>query len=104
MSQTTVSGSPGPRGMVLSYPFDGKFYESRDPRAPVLAPFLRPGTLVLTLPPGVPSSTIKWLSVWCRQFAVDFGHVVRPEVEQTSAGAKYPLSLLSAASAGGLCL
>ncbi len=32
--------------------------------------------ITLTLPSGYKASELKWLSVWCRQFSVDFGHVV----------------------------
>ena len=76
-TKTCSSGSPGPKGLVLTHPFEGKYYDYRDPRVPVLAAQKSPMSVVLTLPPGVPSDTVKWLSVWCRQFAVDFGHVIK---------------------------
>ena len=76
-TKTRSPGSPGPKGMVLTHPFEGKYYDYRDPRVPVLAAQKSPMSVVLTLPPGVPSDSVKWLSVWCRQFAVDFGHVIK---------------------------
>lgn len=30
----------------------------------------------LVLPPGVEASDLRWLSVWCRRYSVDFGNVV----------------------------
>ncbi|XP_013385801.1 protein Skeletor, isoforms B/C [Lingula anatina] len=34
--------------------------------------------IILTLPSGYTLQQIKWLSVWCVQFAADFGHVIFP--------------------------
>ena len=55
---------------------------------PVLQAHPKASRVVLTLPPGVPSDTVRWLSVWCRQFNVDFGHVIRPppSTPQTTIG------------------
>ena len=58
-------------------------------QVPVLGAHPKSSQVVLTLPPGVPSHTVQWLSVWCRQFAVDFGHVIRtPPTQQTTIGAE----------------
>ena len=58
-------------------------------QVPVLRAHPKASRVVLTLPPGVPSDTVQWLSVWCRQFAVDFGHVIRtPPTQQTTIGAE----------------
>ena len=70
-----MSGTPGPRGTVLTHPFDGKFYDYRDTQVPVLKASSSED-IVLTLPEDLESHDIKWISVWCRKFAVDFGHVV----------------------------
>ena len=35
--------------------------------------------VTLTLPGDLTTSQLKWLSVWCKQFSVDFGHVVFPK-------------------------
>ena len=32
--------------------------------------------LVLSLPPHLSAYSIAWVSVWCRKFSVDFGHVI----------------------------
>ena len=70
-----MQGTPGPKGTVLPHPFNGKFYDYRDLKVPVLKS-LSSEDIVLTLPPSLRSEDIKWISVWCRKFAVDFGHVV----------------------------
>merc|ERR1711892_76270 len=70
-----TEGTPGPKGTVLPHPFVGKFYDYRDLKVPVLKSSSSED-IVLTLPPSLRSEDIKWISVWCRKFAVDFGHVV----------------------------
>lgn len=70
-----TEGTPGPKGTVLPHPFDGKFYDYRDLKVPVLKSSSSED-IVLSLPPSLRSEDIKWISVWCRKFAVDFGHVV----------------------------
>ncbi len=35
--------------------------------------------LVLRLPPGLTVDELRWLSVWCRAFTVNFGEVAWPE-------------------------
>ena len=70
---------------MLAHPFEGKFYDYRDSKVPVLrATFSE--DVVLTLPPGLSSQDIKWISVWCRKFAVDFGHAV---VDPANQGERY---------------
>ena len=32
LARFVVAGSPGPRGLVLAHPFQGKYYDYRDPR------------------------------------------------------------------------
>merc|ERR1712117_71363 len=46
--------------VVLPYPFDG----SED--------------VVLNLPSGVSVQDLRWLSVWCRDYQIDFGHLTFP--------------------------
>lgn len=36
-------------------------------------------TLVLTLPGDLTVFDIEWLSVWCRAFGIDFGHIRIPK-------------------------
>ncbi|KAF2366389.1 DM13 domain [Trinorchestia longiramus] len=40
--------------------------------------------VTLTLPEGITLKDVKWISVWCRAFAIDFGHVIVPS------GLQYP--------------
>ena len=35
-------------------------------------------TVDLHLPPELPLSDVRWLSVWCRTFRVDFGSLIFP--------------------------
>ena len=71
-----AEGVPGSRSsIVLPHPFEDKFYDYRDPQVPKLAAADRED-IVLTLPPQLSAYNIKWISVWCRQFSVDFGHVI----------------------------
>ena len=72
-------GSPGARSsVVLPHPFQGKFYDYRDPEVPRLSASYQED-IVLSLPPQLSAYNIKWISVWCRKFSVDFGHVIIEE-------------------------
>ena len=55
----------------------GTFYEDRDdPAAPFLSQEGFDGTqddIVLTLPNDIKVKDLKWISVWCRELALDFG-------------------------------
>ena len=74
-----AEGSPGARSsVVLPHPFRGKFYDYRDPEVPRLSPSYQED-IVLSLPPQLSAYNIKWISVWCRKFSVDFGHVIIEE-------------------------
>ncbi|XP_041985293.1 protein Skeletor, isoforms B/C isoform X3 [Aricia agestis] len=66
------SPQPSPEGILVPYPED---YVSRDP--PVLAAHTN-SDILLRLPPGKRLRDIKWLSVWCRRFTVNFGDVFIP--------------------------
>lgn len=46
-------------------------------KAPVLGR-LSNVTVNLRLPPELPLSDVRWLSVWCRTFRVDFGSIMFP--------------------------
>ncbi|TRY80586.1 hypothetical protein TCAL_11630, partial [Tigriopus californicus] len=71
----TQTSRPGDNGTLLPYPFTGEFYHYTDPEAPVLGRF-NGQTLDLTLPPQVEANDIKWVSVWCRKFRVNFGDLI----------------------------
>ncbi|XP_042862288.1 protein Skeletor, isoforms B/C-like [Penaeus japonicus] len=64
---------PSPRGTLIRYPLD-----TPDGKPAVLSRMDRENIL-LHLPPGLKVTDMKWLSVWCRRFTVDFGHVYFPE-------------------------
>jgi len=71
------SGQPvRDNSIIIPYPFDGKSYNYEDD-APILAEFNNE-EIMLTLPENLKSSEIKWLSVWCRVFHVNFGDVSFP--------------------------
>ena len=74
-----TEGAPGSRkSVVLPHPFEDKFYDYRDPQVPRLAAADQED-IVLTLPSTISAYNVKWISVWCRQFSVDFGHVILPD-------------------------
>ncbi|XP_073970372.1 protein Skeletor, isoforms B/C isoform X2 [Rhodnius prolixus] len=63
---------PSPDGYILPYPEE---FNSRDP--PILRAYNRTD-VILRLPQGKKIRDIKWLSVWCRRFTVNFGDVFIP--------------------------
>jgi len=63
---------PSPSGVIVPYPVE---YSGREP--PVLGRF-DGQDILLKLPRGVRVRDLRWLSVWCRRFAVDFGSLVFP--------------------------
>jgi hypothetical protein len=74
-----TSQAPSSVGTILPYPFDGKFYEYEDQSAPILSKRFNGEEIVLTLPETLKATDIKWLSVWCRAFQVNFGDLTFPE-------------------------
>ena len=76
-----VGTQPGSRpasdnGILLAHPFRGQFYAYNDPEAPVLRRFTGDNPIILTLPDGVKVTDLKWISVWCRRFAINFGDLL----------------------------
>ncbi|KAG1701742.1 Protein Skeletor, isoforms B/C [Nymphon striatum] len=59
---------------------DGNGIIIRDERnsLDVLQPY-RNRDITITLPEGLTVSNLKWISVWCRKFGVDFGHLILPD-------------------------
>jgi len=72
----TQGSKPGSVGIILPHPFDGTFFDYEDRSAPILEGRFDKTDLTLTLPPGTQVSDLKWLSVWCRAFQVNFGDLV----------------------------
>merc|ERR1712106_600216 len=62
---------------ILAHPFEGKHYEYRNDDTPILKAASNEA-VTLILPENMKVSDIKWLSVWCRKFAVDFGNLMFP--------------------------
>ena len=61
-------------GTILPYPFNNKFYEYNDETAPIIqGRFNGNVDIQLKTPQSLNTADIKWLSVWCRAFTVDFG-------------------------------
>jgi len=52
--------------------------EYTDPSIPALPAISPEDATVFRLPAGVTVAQLRWVSVWCRAFAFDFGHVVLP--------------------------
>ena len=72
-----TQGSPSDSGTILSYPYKGKHYEYNDENAPTLKEkFSGNMEIKLVLPPALTVMNIKWISVWCREFSVNFGDVI----------------------------
>jgi len=72
-------GRPSKSGeVVMPYPFEGKHYNYRDKTIPILGRFNGKKDVVLHLPPGSTVDQLKWISVWCRDYTVNFGHVNVP--------------------------
>ncbi|ALC47592.1 CG34355 [Drosophila busckii] len=63
---------PSPEGYIIPYPEE---YNGVDP--PVLSAHNNTD-IILRLPMGKRIKDIRWLSVWCRRFTVDFGDVFIP--------------------------
>lgn len=74
-----TSQTPSSVGTILPYPFEGKFYEYEDQSAPILSKRFNGEEIVLTLPETLKATDIKWLSVWCRAFQVNFGDLQFPK-------------------------
>lgn len=63
---------PSPEGFIIPYPEE---YTGIDP--PILKAHNNTN-IILRLPMGKRIKDIRWLSVWCRRFTVDFGEVFIP--------------------------
>jgi len=75
-----TEGSPSTVGTILPYPFEGKFYEYEDQAAPILqGQFSGDKDIKLTLPDSMKTTDLKWISVWCRAFQVNFGDLTFPD-------------------------
>ena len=74
----TEGNEPSPDGILLTYPFEGKFYDPEDFNAPVIDKALD-GTqpdIVLPLPDDVKVSDLKWISIWSREYLLNFADFI----------------------------
>lgn len=78
---------------ILAHPFQGVQYKYRNEDAPILKAASNEA-VTLILPENMKVSDIKWLSVWCRKFAVDFGHLMFPAEVKTSSSSDLPSPLV----------
>jgi len=63
---------------ILAHPYvEPGYYEYRDQSAPILGAAAKE-QITLRLPENMKVGDIKWLSVWCRKFSVDFGNLIIP--------------------------
>ena len=62
----------------MTYPFEEKFYDSEDFSAPVLNKAFdgTQGDIVLPLPNDVKVSDLKWISIWSREYLLNFGDFI----------------------------
>ena len=69
---------PEANGILLPYPFQGEFYDSMDSDAPILDKAYDGSQpeILLTLPGDIKVSDLKWISVWCREYEVNFGDII----------------------------
>ena len=88
----TTQDTPDGEGVILPYPFEGKFYEADDKDAPVL-PKLEKQTVVLTLPSKLKISDLKWISVFSKQFSIVYGSVQLPDKDDLQFELLKPTSL-----------
>ncbi|XP_040573010.1 uncharacterized protein sas isoform X2 [Lepeophtheirus salmonis] len=75
------SPTPNSDGLLIQYPDNGENDSSSsgyEVDAPVLGAYDKENIL-LRLPEGITADQLKWISVWCRAFAVDFGHLIIPQ-------------------------
>ena len=72
------SGTPSRNGIIVPYPDNGKCYDYRDKSAPLLTRAFTGNDVTLTLPCSLDVTKVKWLSVWCRAFSMDFGSIIFP--------------------------
>ena len=68
--------SPGESGTILSYPADEKTYDYFDQQAPIIKRRFDDEEVTLTLPRKILAHQVGWVSVWCRNFSLDFGSVL----------------------------
>jgi len=87
MLSSEGSQPSGAGGIILPYPFEGVHYDASSTDAPVLGRANGDVDVMLVLPDGVSVTELRWLSVWCRAFGVNFGDVIFPNSFEDSLSA-----------------
>merc|ERR1711971_12455 len=64
---------------VLPYPFKGKHHSYNDRNIEILPFYDGTQDIILKVPDQYSVEDFKWLSVWCRDFKINFGHVTFPD-------------------------
>ena len=77
---------PSTDGILLTYPFEGKFYDSVDFSAPVIDKAFD-GTqpeIVQPLPIDIKVSDLKWISIWSRESLMNYGDLIIKDDTKTN--------------------
>ena len=72
-----LSGEPNDDpDVILAFPFEGDHFVYSNRSIPVWRKFDGTRSMVLTVPPNINVLDLKWLSIWCRAFGVNFGQAL----------------------------
>ena len=72
-----VSGRPNEDPDVVPvFPFSGEHYQFSDRRIKAWGHFDGKRTMLFTLPKHVSVDDLSWLSIWCRDYSVNFGQAL----------------------------
>lgn len=75
-----TSDRPSNKGdVVLPVPFTGEHFNYSSNKIPILGQYDGTKDVELTLPPGKSVEQLRWISVWCRDYSINFGHVNFPD-------------------------
>ena len=94
-----TEGRPSSVGTILPYPFQGRFYEYEDGNAPILEGRFNKKEIRLTLPSHLNVNDLKWMSVWCRAYRVNFGDMFFPDEPVLSSTSELPPPLVPPSNA-----
>ena len=73
-------GTPSSEGTIIPYPDNSKCYSYDDESAPLLTQAFNGQDITLKLPCSLDTyRDVKWISVWCRAYSMDFGSLVLAE-------------------------
>lgn len=79
-SKPTIKATRKPFiNVVLPYPFNGEHPTYTDRNIDILPQFTGTQDIVLKVPEPYSVEDLRWLSVWCRDYKINFGHITFPE-------------------------